>query len=99
MSKEDRVMKGNLEGVTKYLDKMYGSYIQKVVVDPEDDELVVVYGKDVFGVSHWRFYIWMMGECTELEIDDGYCVTNTEIEFFHKVYQKIETIADIYHKE
>ena len=41
-------MKGNLEGVTKYLDKMYGRYIQKVEVDPEDDELVVVYGKDNF---------------------------------------------------
>ena len=92
-------MKGNLDDVTEYLNKMYGPFIQKVVTDPEDDELVVVYGKDVFGVSHWRFYIWMMGECTELEIDDGYCVTNTEIEFFHKVYQKIETIADIYHKE
>ena len=44
MSKEDRVMKGNLEGVAKYLDKMYGQFIQKVEVDPEDDELVVVYG-------------------------------------------------------
>ena len=31
-------MKGNLEGVSKYLDKMYGRYIQKVVIDPEDDE-------------------------------------------------------------
>ena len=92
-------MRGNLEDVTEYLNKMYGAFIQKVETDPEDYELVVVYGKDNFDNSHWRFYIYMIGECTELEIDDGYCVTNTEIEFFHKVYQKIETIADIYHKE
>ena len=55
-------MKGNLDDVTEYLNKMYGAFIQKVVTDPEDDELVVVYGKDVFGDSHWRLYIWMMGE-------------------------------------
>ena len=67
--------------------------------DPEDDELVVVYGQDSFGNSHWRFYIYMIGLCTELEIDDGYCVDNGDIEFFNKVYQEIETIADIYHKE
>ena len=92
-------MKGNLEDVSEYLNRMDGGFSQKVVTDPEEDELVVVYGEDVFGDSRCRLYIWMVGECTELEIDDGYCVTNTEIEFFHKVYQKIETIADIYHKE
>lgn len=90
-------MKSNLEGVVKYLDNMYGRYIQKVVVDPEDDELIVVYGQDIFGNTHWRFYIYMIGLCTELEIDDGYCVRNTEIEFFNQVYQEIETISDIYH--
>lgn len=99
MNKEDRVMKGNLEGVVKYLDNMYGQFIQKVVVDPEDDEVVVVYGKDSFDNSHWRFYIYMIGERTELEIDDGYCVCNYDIEFFNKVYQDIETITDIYHKK
>ena len=92
-------MKGNLEGVVKYLDKMYGHFIQTVMRDPEDDELVVVYGQDSLGHSHWRFYIYMIGLCTELEIDDGYCVDNGDIEFFNKVYQEIETIADIYHKE
>lgn len=92
------VMKDNLEGVVKYLDNMYGRYIQTVMRDPEDDELVVVYGQDNFGNSHWRFYIYMIGLCTELEIDDGYCVDNGDIEFFNKVYQEIETIADIYHK-
>ena len=89
----------NLEGVVKYLDNMYGSYIQKVMLDPEDDEQVVVYGQDSFGNSHWRFYIYMIGLCTELEIDNGYCVDNNDIEFFNKVYQEIETIADIYHKK
>ena len=89
----------NLEGVVKYLDNMYGSYIQKVMLDPEDDEQVVVYGQDSFGNSHWRFYIYMIGLCTELEIDNKYCVDNNDIEFFNKVYQEIETIADIYHKK
>ena len=42
MSKEDRVMKGNLEGVVKYLDNMYGNFIQTVMRDPEDDEVIVV---------------------------------------------------------
>lgn len=92
-------MKGDLEGVVKYLDNMYGKFIQTVMRDPEDDELVVVYGQDSFGDSHWRFYIYMIGLCTELEIDDGYCVNNGDIEFFNKVYQEIETIADIYHKK
>lgn len=91
-------MKGNLEGVVKYLDNMYGRYIQTVMRDPEDSETVVVYGQDNFGDSHWRFYIYMISERTELEIDDGYCVDNGDIEFFNKVYQEIETIADIYHK-
>lgn len=98
MSKEDKFMKGNLEGVAKYLDKMYGQFIQKVEVDPEDDELVVVYGKDNFDDSHWRFYIYMIGERTELEIDDGYCVRDYDIEFFNKVYQEIDEISYIYHK-
>lgn len=92
-------MRGNLEDVAEYLNKMYGDFIQKVDTDPEDYEVVVVYGKDVLGGSHWRLYIYMMAECTELYIDDDYYVTNYDIEFFHKVYQKIETIADIYHKE
>lgn len=91
-------MKGNLGEVVKYLDKMYGKFIQTVMRDPGDDELVVVYGQDNFGNSHWRFYIYMVGKSTELEIDDGYCVDNDDIEFFNKVYQEIETIADIYHK-
>ena len=96
---EDRVMKGNLEGVVKYLDNMYGQFIQKVVVDPEDDELVIVYGKDSLDNSHWRVYIYMISERTELEIDDGYCVCDYDIEFFNKVYQEIETITDIYHRK
>ena len=92
-------MKGNLSDVEEYLKKMYGAFIQKVVTDPEDDELVVVYGKDNFDDSHWRFYIYMIGERTELEIDDGYCVRDYDIEFFNKVYQEIDTITDIYHKK
>lgn len=92
-------MKGNLEGVVKYLDDMYGRWIQTVMPDPEDGELVVVYGQDNFSNSHWRFYIYMVAKCTELEIDDGYCVDNDDIEFFSKVYQEIDTIADIYHKK
>lgn len=92
-------MKGNLEGVVKYLDDMYGRWIQTVMPDPEDGELIVVYGQDNFGNSHWRFYIYMVAKCTELEIDDGYYVDNDDIEFFNKVYQEIDTIADIYHKK
>ena len=92
-------MKGNLEGVVKYLYNMYGNFIQTVMRDPEDDEVIVVYGKDNLDNSHWRFYIYMISERTELEIDDGYCVCDYDIEFFNKVYQEIETIADIYHKK
>ena len=78
-------MKGNFEGVVTYLDKIYGRHIKKVVVDPEDDEVVVVYGKDNFDDSHWRFYIYMLGERTELEIDDGYGVRDYDIEVVDKV--------------
>ena len=91
-------MKGDLESVVKYLDNMYGKFIQTVMRDPEDDEVVVVYGQDSFGNSHWKFYIYMVGLCTELEIDNGHCVDNEDIEFFNKVYQEIDTIAEIYHK-
>lgn len=91
-------MKGNLGEVVKYLDKMYGKFIQTVMRDPEDDEVVVVYGQDNFGNSHWRFYIYMLDCSTELEIDDGYCVDNEDIEFFNNVYQNIEEISGIYHK-
>ena len=86
----------NLEGVVKYLDKMYGDFIQTVM--REDEETVVVYGRNTLGDSHWRFYIYMIGLCTELEIDEGYCVNQSDIEFFNDVYQHIEEIADIYHK-
>lgn len=92
-----RVM-NNLEGVVKYLDKMYGSFIQTVMADPEDKETVVLYGRDGMGNSHWRFYIHMVGLCTELEVDDGYCVNQRDIRFFNDVYDNIEEIADIYHK-
>ena len=92
-------MKGNLEGVVKYLDKMYGHFIQTVMRDPEDDELVVVYGQDCGGHSHWRFYIYMIGGFTELEVDEGYCVNNDDIEFFNKVYKKIDIITNIYHNK
>ena len=98
VGKISKVM-GNLEGVSKYLDKMYGLFIQKVMIDPEDDELVVVYGQDSGGHSHWRFYIYMIGGFTELEVDEGYCVNNDDIEFFNKVYKKIDIITDIYHNK
>lgn len=89
----------NLEGVMKYLDGMYGNFIQTVMRDPDDEELVVVYGQGVLGNSHWRFYIYMVGLCTELEVDEGYCVNQNDIEFFHNVYEHIEEIAGIYHKK
>lgn len=88
----------NLEGVVKYLDGMYGDFIQTVMRDPDDEELVVVYGQGVLGNSHWRFYIYMVGLCTELEVDEGYCVNQSDIEFFHNVYEHIEEIAGIYHQ-
>lgn len=88
----------NLEGVVKYLDGMYGNFIQTVMRDPDDEELVVVYGQGALGDSHWRFYIYMVGLCTELEVDEGYCVNQSDIEFFHNVYEHIEEIAGIYHR-
>lgn len=85
---------GNLKGMFEYLVKQDSDFCKSRIkgIGEEKEEEVVIRGE------HWRFYIYMVSGLTDLEIDDGYCVNQFDIEFFNNVYQDIENISDIYHK-
>lgn len=82
----------NLNNVIKFLNKDHFADEIKSVQN-EDEETIMVCGE------HWTLYMYMIGLDIELEVEDGHCVDQYDIEFFNRVYQEIEEISRIYHKD
>jgi hypothetical protein len=76
--------------VMQYLDHKYDYEYDSIM--EEEKDIVLVCGR------HWQMRLYMIGLRLEVEVDKGYYIDEYDIEFFHKVNQDIEEIADLYHK-